>query len=139
VYFNYRPAYVTKKETEAYGLFLRDDGWAGLDTTFEGSGNSYTMFYDAYSGRLYGGKFVNGALTDLLPSTQTIAASGWHTLRIEAQGSQIKYFLDGTVLATVTDTTFHSGLCGIGYSQHFSTNPAARGAYFDNFFAGLLP
>ena len=140
VYFNYRPSYVTgKKETESYGLFLRDDGWAGLDTTFEGSGNSYTMYYDAYSGRLYGGKFVNGSLTDLLPSTQTITASGWHTLRMEAQGSQIKYFLDGVLLATVTDTTFHSGLCGIGYNQHFSTNPAARGAYFDNFSAGLLP
>ena len=140
VYFNYRPSYVTgKKETESYGLILRDDGFAGLDTTFEGAGNSYTMFYDAYSGRLYGGKFVNGSLTDLLRTTQTIAASGWHTLRMEAQGSTIRYYLDGALLATVTDTTFHSGQCGIGYSQHFSTNPAARGAYFDNFSAGPLP
>jgi hypothetical protein len=139
VYFNYRPSYVSKKGYERYGLILRDDGFAGLDTTFEGSGNSYTMFWDNYTGRLYGGKFVNGTLTDLLPTTRTVASSGWHTLRIEAQGSQIRYYLDGVLLHAATDTTFHSGQCGIGYSQHFSTNPAQRGAYFDNFSAGPLP
>ncbi len=137
VYFNYRPAYIKKKnEFERYGVLLRDDGFAGLDTTFEGAGNSYGLVWDNDDGRLRAAKFVDGAVTDFLPTANYITSSGWHTLRIEATGTLIKYYLDGQLLAQVTDSTFHAGQCGIGYSRHCSKAPAGRGAFFDNFFAG---
>lgn len=38
VYFNYQPSYLPAGAFERYGIFLRDDGFAGIDTTFEGAG-----------------------------------------------------------------------------------------------------
>ena len=139
VYFNYRPAYlVSDGGYERYGIFLRDDGWAGLDTTYEGAGNAYALLWDANNGRLRAAKLVDGAVTDLLPAVKTVTGSGWHTMRIEACGAQLKYFLDGTLLVQTNDSTFPSGVCGIGYTMHFNHYPAGRGAYFDNFVADTL-
>jgi hypothetical protein len=139
VYFNYRPAYlVSDGGYERYGIFLRDDGFAGLDTTYEGAGNAYALLWDADDGRLRAARLVDGAVTDLLPAVRTVTGSGWHTMRIEARGTQLKYFLDGQLLIQANDSTFRSGTCGIGYTMHFSGYPAGRGAHFDNFAADTL-
>lgn len=140
VYFNYRPTYLKKKgEFERYGVILRDDGFAGMNTTFEGAGNSYALLWDNDDGRLRAAKIVDGVVTDFLPTATYVTASGWNTFRIEAVGTQIKFFRNGVLLIQVTDSTFHAGQCGIGYSRTFSNPPAARGAYFDNFSANVLP
>jgi hypothetical protein len=139
VYFNYRPAYlVSDGGFERYGIFLRDDGFAGLDTTYEGSGNAYALLWDADDGRLRAAKLVDGAVTDLLPAVKYVTGSAWHTMRIEARGTQLKYFLDEQLLLQTNDSTFPSGVCGIGYTMHFNGYPAGRGAYFDNFVADTL-
>ncbi|MBA4150203.1 MAG: M23 family metallopeptidase [Verrucomicrobia bacterium] len=139
VYFNYRPAYLKKKtDFERYGVILRDDGFAGLNTTFEGAGNSYAILWDNDDGRLRAAKIVDGVVTDFQPTINYVTGSGWHTFRIEARGTQIKFFMDGVLLIQVTDSTFHAGQCGIGYKQTFANPPAARGAYFDNFSADVL-
>lgn len=141
VYFNYRPAYLVNNPGggyERYGIFMRDDGFAGLDTTFEGAGNAYVFLWDADDGRLRAGKSIDGTVTDFQSAPNYFTTAGWHTLRIEARGTQLKYFLDGNLLIQQTDTSFTSGPCGVGYSQHFSGYPAGRGAYFDNFFADTL-
>ena len=139
VYFNYRPAYlVSDGGYERYGIFLRDDGFAGLDTTYEGAGNAYALLWDADDGRLRAAKLADGAVSDLLPAVRTVTGSAWHTLRIEARGNQLKYLLDGTLLVQTNDATFPSGVCGFGYSQHFNGYPSGRGAYFDNFLEDTL-
>jgi Peptidase family M23 len=142
VYFNYRPAYLTNNPQggyERYGVYLRDDGFAGLDTTFEGAGNCYALLWDADDGRLRTAKLVDGAITDFQPTAKYVTGSGWHTMRIEARGSKIKYLLDGQSLIETTDSTFASGQCGIGYTMHFNGGyPAGRGALFDNFVADTL-
>ncbi len=139
VYWNYRPAYVVSDGGyERYGIFLRDDGFAGLDTTYEGAGNGYAFLWDADDGRLRAARLSDGAVTDFFPSARYIMASGWHTMRIEARGTQIKYFLDGVLQIEVSDSTFPCGQCGIGYTMHFNGYPAGRGAYFDNFIADSL-
>ena len=139
VYFNYRPAYVVSDGGwERYGIFLRDDGFAGLDTTFEGAGNAYAFLWDADDGRLRAAKLVDAAITDFFSPARYVTNGGWHTMRIEARTNQIKFFLDGQLMVTANDSTFASGQCGIGYSQHFNGNPAGRGAYFDNFAADSL-
>lgn len=139
VYFNYRPAYlVNDGGYERYGIFLRDDGFAGLDTTFEGAGNCYALLWDADDGRLRAAKIVDGAVTDFQGTARYVTTAGWHRMRIEARGSQLKYFLDGSLLLQVTDSTFASGSCGLGYTMHFNGYPTGRGAWFDNFVADSL-
>jgi len=136
VYFNYgAPSGVGY---ERYGIFLRDDGFAGLDTTFEGAGNSYALLWDTDDGRLRAAKLVDAVITDFLSPARYITGSGWHTMRIEARENKIKYLLDGELLIEVADSTFPCGQCGIGYSTHRTDWPASRGACFDNFEAGTL-
>jgi hypothetical protein len=140
VYFNFQPSYLSGSSFERYGVFLRDDGFAGLDTSYEGAGNCYALLWDCDDGRLRAAKLVDKAITDFFPTARFVTGSGWHTLRIEARESQIRYFLDGTLLVAATDTTFPCGVCGVGYSWHTSnsTYPSARGACFDNFLADTL-
>jgi hypothetical protein len=135
VYFNYNPPYGIY---ERYGIFLRDDGFAGFDDTFEGRGNCYAMMWDSDDGRLRTCKIVDATITNFLAPIPTVPSSGWHKMRIEAENNSIRYYLDGTLQAQVTDTTFISGPCGIGYKSYLSGDPSARGAYFDNFKADAL-
>ena len=121
------------------GASRRDDGFAGLDTTYEGAGNGYALLWDNDDGRLRAARISEATITDLLPSARYEPTSGWHTLRIEAQGDQITFRIDGTLMTTVTDTTHPSGPCGVAYSSHFTGYPADRGATFDNFRADALP
>lgn len=143
VYFRYRPSYPSVNfggsAYETYGIFLRDDGFGGFDETFEGKGNSYLMFYNSRTGALLCGKSMDAVETNFLPTATTITTDGWHKMRIEAEGTQIRYYLDGQLKVSRTDTTFISGLCGMGFTARLGAYPAQRGAYFDNFKADLLP
>lgn len=139
VYIDYQPEYMTKKEYQLYGVFLRDDGFSSMDRTFEGKGNCYAMIYDDIKGEIYAGKYVDASFTDFLPSTIEITSDGWHNFKIEAQGNHIRYYLDGDLLVDAVDDEFISGPCGIGYSNHVDrTYPPDRGAYFDNFIADVI-
>lgn len=141
VYLRYRPSYGGAwTGYEQYGLFLRDDGFGGFDETFEGKGNAYLIMYNSKTGKITCGKAVDAAITDLAPgSPTTITTNGWRKMRIEAEGRNIRYYLDGVLKASVTDTTFPSGLCGINYTARLGSYPSGRGAYFDNFRADVLP
>ncbi len=136
VYFNFGAP--SGKGYERYGIFLRDDGFAGMDTTYEGAGNGYAMLWDTDDGYLRTARLDDGTVTDLQPTPRYITSSGWHRMRIEARENKIRYQLDGQVLFEATDTTFPSGQCGIGYSTHRSDWPLTRGACFDNFVADTL-
>jgi hypothetical protein len=141
VYLQYRPTYFPGSGTpyERYGVFLRDDGFGGWDETFEGAGNCYAMMYDSRTGRLWCGKNIDGVETDFASPAITITTDGWRRMRIEASGTQIRYYLDNALQVQASDTTFFSGLCGMGYTARLGAYPSARGAYFDNFKADLLP
>lgn len=141
VYFSYQPSYLANGAWERSGIFLRDDGFAGLDTTFEGAGNAYVLLWDNDDGRLRAGKAVDATITDFFPTVRTVTAGGWHRMRIEARTNQIRFFLDGQLLVQTNDSNFASGQCGLGYVWHPgspSVYPAARGVYFDNFVADTL-
>lgn len=124
---------------EVYGIFARDDGFAGLDQTFEGSGNSYALVYNNNDGRVWAGKVVNASLTDFQSKRKNVTTNGWHKLRIECFNSTIRFYMDGVLLVQSTDTTFPSGPCGTSYSFHKGkTWITTRGCYFDNFSGGPL-
>lgn len=139
VYFNYRPEYMGSGEYERYGIFARDDGFASMDQTFEGKGNCYALLYDSDDGRLRAAKIVNASITDFLSTPRYITTDGWNILRIECEDNHIRYYLNGNLLVDVIDTTFPCGPCGMGYVSHTTSYPSARGAYFDNFIADVLP
>lgn len=141
VYFNYLPSYISGSigGYERYGIFIRDDGFGGFDQTFEGKGNCYAMSWDSDDGRFRCCRMVDASVTDFFATAQYIKSSGWHTMRIEAQDTTIRFYLDGVLQTQVTDTTFPSGLCGMAYSSHITGGyPTARGARFDNFQADAI-
>lgn len=142
LYFNYQPSYINASVSryEQYGIFLRDDGFAGMTHTFEGGGNGYALLWDNHNGQLRAGRLVDAAITGMA-AVRTVTSNGWHTLRIEAQTNQLRFYFDQQLLLQTNDTTFPSGQAGLGYRWYQgspSSYPAARGAYFDNFVADTL-
>ncbi len=135
VYFAYKP---TQGGYERYGIFARDDGFAGMDQTFEGKGNCYAITFDTDDGRLRAAKIMDATVTDFLPAKRYVTSSGWHTLRIEMRENRLRFIYDQELLIETTDTTFPSGPCGMGYSNRTTSSPSDRGAYFDNFVADSL-
>jgi hypothetical protein len=71
-------------------------------------------------------------------STVTAVTTAWHTFRIEAINSAITFKLDGTTIASVTDTSVATGRIALGYRAGGSGPPGANesAAVFDNFRAG---
>ena len=141
VYFNFQPSYLANGAWDRSGIFLRDDGFAGLDTTFEGAGNGYALLWDSDDGRLRTCRLNDAAITDFFSPSRYVTSNGWHTMRIEARTNTIRFFLNGTLLLQTNDTAFPSGECGIGYIWHPGSPanyPAARGTHFDNFVADTL-
>ncbi|MFS0724788.1 polysaccharide lyase 8 family protein [Paenibacillus sp. 1P07SE] len=59
-------------------------------------------------------KYVNGVLTELANITATTSAGTTHALKVERDGSVIRAYLDNTLVATATDSTFGSGRVGFG-------------------------
>lgn len=63
--------------------------------------------------------------TDLASGTSSIRANTWHNLKLQFAGNNIKAFIDGAQVASVTDNTSWIGLAGVG--TNWNT------ARFDNF------
>jgi hypothetical protein len=127
-------------EFQRYGIFMRDDGLSSMDRKFEGRGNCYALLYDSDSGRVRPVKIVDSIVSDLLQDKHTVTTDEWHLFRIESEEDTIRFFLDRTRLLEIEDTTFISGPCGMGYSNHANqTWPKERGAWFDNFKADEMP
>jgi hypothetical protein len=60
-------------------------------------------------------------------------------MRIDCDGSRIRYWLDGEPVVTVRDTSHASGYFGIGYHEMFSSNGLILGTRADNFEAYVVP
>jgi hypothetical protein len=139
VYCDYRPE-LAGDGFERVGIFARDDGNANFDATTLNRGNCYALTFDSNDGRIRAGAIVEGVFTDLLDGAPLLEPStAWRRLRIDTIGSSIRFFVDGTQIASTTDTTHPDGRCGIAYHEYFTTNTNAQGAYVDNFsMRGLL-
>ncbi len=137
VYCEYRPE-LAADGYELSGLFARDSGTGAMGLNTFGKGNCYALLCACDTGGIRPGKYVDGTWTDFLATPPTVAASGWHRFRIDCYGSQIRYWLDGEVIATVTDTSHVRGYFGIGHHEFFATDANAHGAIADNFIAHVV-
>ncbi len=139
VYCSYRPE-VGADGFERYGIFARDSGTGAFGLSSYGGGNCYALTYDSVDGRIRAGVIVDGFLTDFLGDTPLYApTTAWRRLRIDCFGSTIRYWVDGTVIAAVNDTTHHRGQFGIAYQEFFDDNTNMRGTRADNFSTTAVP
>lgn len=139
VYCQYRPE-VSSNGYERCGIFARDNGNFAFTLTSFGGGNCYLMTYDTNNGRVRAGKVVNGTLTDFLASAPLYyTSSAWRKMRIECVGRNIRYYLGGTLIANVLDSSFSRGFAGIGFHEFFSANANMLGTRADNFSVTSLP
>jgi pectate lyase len=77
--------------------------------------NASNYYYLALSGNgsVVLGKRTGGTFTTLASAPAAISAGTWYTVRLEAFGQSLRGFVDGTLLATATDTSFASGTAGV--------------------------
>jgi hypothetical protein len=75
-----------------------------------GANYSMCIYGDSIDGRITLEKYSNWDTWEVL-DTKYFASVGteWHTIRVEATNSNIKTYLDGTLVANVTDTSLSEG------------------------------
>jgi hypothetical protein len=117
-------------------------------------GGSYALVWDAHLGIVSARKWevnatqaaiydrVAGSFTEF--AQMALTGNAWHTFRIDADGSQITFEVDGTQLAQVTDTAYTNGRCGMVYREGggataITPNEDETQGYFDNLIAGPIP
>jgi len=92
----------------ALGVVFRDDGTNNFMWQLKPSNN--TLNYHA--GRDYAGEAPPNPTSPTLPAG-TLTPNAWFHLRIEAQGSTVRTFVDGALVGTVTDTNATAGTIGL--------------------------
>ncbi|MEN0072370.1 MAG: family 78 glycoside hydrolase catalytic domain, partial [Propionicimonas sp.] len=92
----------------ALGIVFRDDGTNNYMWQFKPSNN--TLNYHA--GRDYAAAVPANPASPTL-AANTLALNKWVHVRIEAQGSTIRTYIDGALAGTVTDTNAPAGTIGL--------------------------
>lgn len=101
---------------------LLDAGWASVGARFDkpwDSGYWLQLHADGTWKIAANGKFpAEGRIKSKVPGR-------WQRLSVNCSGNTIAFFIDGAKLASLEDTTFKSGLAGLGTGWN--------SALFDNF------
>lgn len=94
------------KDLQGYGLVFRLDENAGSYYDFIVSGNGdYSI-----------GKFINGEFTELAPWTVDSSinkGTGTNQLRVDASGSELKFYVNGSLVKTLYDDSLTHGKIGL--------------------------
>ncbi|OUS78104.1 hypothetical protein B1748_04890 [Paenibacillus sp. MY03] len=100
------------------------NGRIGLLARFVDNGNYYAMKHD--NKKVYIVKLENNEETILASSSEMTALSeeSYHAFRFEVNGNSLQSYVNGELLASATDSSFHAGKLGV--YTHFQK------AYFDN-------
>jgi hypothetical protein len=135
VYCEYRPD-VAADGYERVGVFARDNGNANFDAGGLGGGNCYALTYDTDTGRIRAGVVVDGVFTDFRDADPLYEPStAWREFRIECTGTQVRYVVDGVMIADVVDASHASGRFGIGHHEYFGNDDNVHGTRAENFRA----
>lgn len=102
----------------------RVSGWAWVGLLFRVlDGNNFYLFGLRDGGQYYIGKYVDGAWVKIQPWTSiAVDIDVWNTLRIEAEGSNIRLWLNDNFVGSFSDDWRSSGKIGLAscYCQaHF--------------------
>jgi hypothetical protein len=107
---------------------------------------SYCIMYDSVLQKVQALKWAYGQTYQSI-QTRTAAnyteyaavtsvAQGWHTFRIECYQTTIRYYLDGSLIASATDSDYTNGRPGFGYREYGLADADERQGHFDNLQAG---
>ncbi len=121
-------------ETNAYGY--------GLRVRCDGTQKDYYEFNIIHDGRFMVGKSVGWNFARLVDWTLSDALTPgynqWNTLKVTAQENFLEFYANGTLLASLEDTTFSAGKVGLFAVDAASSDPVDHLA-FDNIVIEPLP
>jgi pectate lyase len=80
------------------------DKWVGAMTRYSGDSNYYDVSLR---------KVVDGAIGVLATATMPMALNHWYSLRLEAVGSRLRAYVNGTLALEATDSALASGKSGM--------------------------
>ena len=120
------------------------------DTVPNWSSGGYALSYETDLGEIIARKYASNNSTAYAwtrlegfaedYASVPISESGWHRFRIECTGEAITFYVDGDLIAEITDTEYPYGPAGLHYRacySDFSGDLAnMRHARFDNLSAG---
>lgn len=129
-------SHVNDYSTLTYEVRMRRTGCSGCANVLAIRGNPSTLdtvgwwkteytFDYTNSGLFSVWKDNNGSYTALKnwTSTSAIVQGGWNTLKVTANGSSLKFYINGTLVWSGTDAAYASGRVGIGMYR----NPTSTG------------
>lgn len=110
---------------EEIGLYVRgikDSAWR---TSSSGNETCYVVEWcdDASVTEMRAAKLVEGTVTTFASDTTNFNTPGWHHLRIFANGSTIKSYVDSAAFSNDTDTDIADGYVGFGYREYSAASP----------------
>jgi hypothetical protein len=127
--FDYQARLWRYGENLANSLFVRTSG----KTMTNGLPSNGYAFQYIRDGRYSVWKFDNGVETALQSWTTTLDAvntdDAWNVLRVYANGSTFRFYINGTLVWKGTDNTFSSGQVGLG--MYRSSIETYNGLYVD--------
>ncbi len=90
-------------------------GQLGLLARYTDQNNFYRMYYSVSSGTVVIARKVAGTETTLVQSSAITAPSTgtYHAYKLEVSGSTINAYIDGTLMATATDSSLSAGYGGL--------------------------
>jgi len=91
------------------------DGYAGVVFRFQDASNNYYLWNDG--ARLQLRRRVGGIAIPIGTPVAVGPIAGWHHVRVEAVGSNLKVYWDGVQRIEVTDATFAAGRVGMVCSR----------------------
>ncbi|OCT14822.1 hypothetical protein A8709_11680 [Paenibacillus pectinilyticus] len=123
----------TNYSVEAKGKMDQQSGRMGLVARYVDYNNYYTMTYDNYSKKVFISKLQNGVTTDLVVSAALapLPAGVYNTYRFTVNGNTLQAYVNGQLLAMVTDSTFTTGMTGV-YTHMLK-------GYFDDVVVHVIP
>jgi hypothetical protein len=110
--------------SSSQGMIFRSDGSEANCYVFHTDATGYYLIY----------KYVNGASSWLISnwtytSALNVGYNVWNTLKVVANGSTLQFYANGTLLETISDTSFTTGKVGVkAYDVSYDSNVK----HFDN-------
>ncbi len=104
--------YTFEADVVTTSIVRRGDGPALLARVVD-SNNYYVFRFD--NRRWVIEAVVGGSVTKLAQSNRTTLSTGTvYTLRVDVEGSSLRFYVNGSLVTSATDTSFSSGQVGVG-------------------------
>ena len=102
----------SRMQLEDFAVEGSQDKWFGVMTRYTDEDNYY-YFSLRSSKSMSLRKLVDGQIVELATTGFTLGVGGWHVLKLEAIGKQIRAYVDGQLVMEAEDSSHPVGISGI--------------------------